>query len=107
MEHLLTIENLQKFNPSEFIEADNMKGYYYSPNGSRNALRKYHVPNIEVMTLITQSNQIIDPLTWLTKFEDVVKVDYAKYLELMEFKANRNGNKKMLDTIESYKRQIS
>ncbi|HFJ9437076.1 TPA: hypothetical protein ACGW7M_000042 [Bacillus albus] len=102
MEHLLTVENLRNFDFNEYVEVEGMKGSYYHIDGSRNLLRKLEEPNIDVIERLVQSNQIIEPIWWILKFRDVTNVEYKKYLELMEYKAVKNGNSKILKQIEEY-----
>ncbi|HDR7539682.1 MULTISPECIES: hypothetical protein [Bacillus cereus group] len=103
MEHLLTVENLRNFDFNEYVEDEGIKDYHYHIDGSRNLLRKLEEPNIDVIERLVQSNQIIEPIWWILKFGDVTSVEYKKYLELMEYKAVKNENSKLLKQIEEYR----
>lgn len=106
MENLLTIENLSKDNPNEFEPTDS-EGYYRRKDGPLNVWTTLEPPNLDVIKVLVKANQVIDPLSWLIKFENIVHVNYDKYLELMECKAINNNNQKMLKTVQEYKTTIS
>lgn len=103
MEHLINVENLRNFNPDEYVEVEGMQGYYYYIDGPQNTMRKLEEPNVIVIEKLVQSNQIIEPILWILRFENVTNVEYKKYLELMEYKAIKNSNSKMLKQIEEYR----
>ncbi|MEC2394524.1 hypothetical protein P9X05_25075, partial [Bacillus toyonensis] len=95
MYHLINVENLRNFNPDEYVEFEGMQGYYYHIDSPQNAMRKLEEPNVIVIEKLVQSNQIIEPILWILRFENVTNVEYKKYLELMEYKVTKNSNSKM------------
>ncbi|WP_257132010.1 MULTISPECIES: hypothetical protein [Bacillus cereus group] len=103
MEHLINVENLRNFNPNEYVEVEGMQGYYYHIDSPQNAMKKLEEPNVIVIEKLVQSNQIIEPILWILRFENVTNVEYKKYLELMEYKVTKNSNSKMLKQIEEYR----
>ncbi|MDA1967662.1 hypothetical protein QUF93_11875 [Bacillus hominis] len=103
MYHLINVENLRNFNPDEYMEFEGMQGYYYHIDSPQNAMRKLEEPNVIVIEKLVQSNQIIEPILWILRFENVTNVEYKKYLELMEYKVTKNSNSKMLKQIEEYR----
>lgn len=103
MYHLINVENLRNFNPDEYVEFEGMQGYYYYIDSPQNAMRKLEEPNVIVIEKLVQSNQIIEPILWILRFENVTNVEYKKYLELMEYKVTKNSNSKMLKQIEEYR----
>ncbi|AJG53747.1 hypothetical protein MRY88_10035 [Bacillus cereus] len=103
MDHLINVENLRNFNPDEYMEFEGMQGYYYHIDSPQNAMRKLEEPNVIVIEKLVQSNQIIEPILWILRFENVTNVEYKKYLELMEYKVTKNSNSKMLKQIEEYR----
>ncbi|MCC2446819.1 hypothetical protein OCB02_10620 [Bacillus cereus] len=103
MDHLINVENLRNFNPDEYMEFEGMQGYFYHIDSPQNAMRKLEEPNVIVIEKLVQSNQIIEPILWILRFENVTNVEYKKYLELMEYKVTKNSNSKMLKQIEEYR----
>ncbi|ACO28037.1 hypothetical protein BK709_18460 [Bacillus thuringiensis serovar shandongiensis] len=85
------------------MEFEGMQGYYYHIDSPQNAMRKLEEPNVIVIEKLVQSNQIIEPILWILRFENVTNVEYKKYLELMEYKVTKNSNSKMLKQIEEYR----
>ncbi|PEC96576.1 hypothetical protein CON17_13105 [Bacillus thuringiensis] len=85
------------------MEVEGMQGYYYHIDSPQNAMKKLEEPNVIVIEKLVQSNQIIEPILWILRFENVTNVEYKKYLELMEYKVTKNSNSKMLKQIEEYR----
>lgn len=101
MEHLINVENLRNFNPNEYVEVEGMQGYYDHIDGPQNVMRKLEEPNVIVIEKLVQSNQIIEPILWILRFENVTNVEYKKYLELMEYKATKTVTQKCLNKLKS------